>query len=116
VGNVMEFYINFGIPSLVAGFLLLGWLLGWLDRKAAMAEASGDLGQALVFFLPAVALIQPNGSMVELVGGPVVAWIAAQGWKWLWIAWSDRLPIELERRAPTLTEAHDFPSQRTRPP
>src|SRR6185437_3884530 len=28
VGNVMEFYINFGIPGLVGGFLVLGWLIG----------------------------------------------------------------------------------------
>src|SRR6266702_454545 len=33
VGNVMEFQINFGIPGLVVGFVLLGWLLGMLDRK-----------------------------------------------------------------------------------
>ena len=92
VGNVMEFYINFGIPGLVAGFLVLGWLLGWLDRKAAVAEASGDLGQVFLFFLPAAALIQPNGSMVELVGGSAIALVAAHGWKWAWKQWAELAP------------------------
>lgn len=89
VGNVMEFYINFGIPGVVVGFALLGWLLGLLDRKAAVAEGSGDLGQVFVFFLPAVALIQPNGSIVELTGGAVVSLGAGYGWKWAWKQWME---------------------------
>ncbi len=84
VGNVMEFQINFGVPGVVLGFLLLGWLMRRLDRKAALAISNGDPGRALLFFLPAVALIQPNGSMVEITGGPVAALIAAYGWKWAW--------------------------------
>ena len=88
VGNVMEFYINFGIPGVVVGFLVLGWLLGMLDQKAALAEADGDFGRLFLFFLPAVALIQPNGSMVELVGGSAAALVAAHGWKWAWVLWT----------------------------
>lgn len=95
IGNVMEFHINFGVPGLVFGFLLLGWLLGVLDRKAAMAETSGDLGKAFLFFLPAVALIQPNGSMVELVSGSAAALLAAYGWRWLWRQWSSERPQPL---------------------
>src|ERR1700730_10969249 len=88
VGQVMEFYINFGIFGLVAGFLLLGWCLGTLDRKAAAAEIRGDLGQVILFFLPGVALIEPIGSMVELTGGAAAALIAAYGWKWAWRQWA----------------------------
>lgn len=84
VGNVMEFQINFGTPGVVGGFLALGWLLGRLDREAARAEALGDLGRLFLFFLPAVALIQPNGSLVEITGGPAAALVAAFGWKWAW--------------------------------
>src|SRR5262249_39087254 len=87
VGNVMEFYINFGIPGLIVGFIILGWLLGMLDRKAAVAEGRGDLGTTIVCFLPAAALIQPLGSMVELTSGSVVALGAAYGWKWVWEHW-----------------------------
>lgn len=88
VGQVMEFYINFGIFGLVAGFLLLGWSLGTLDRKAAAAEIRGDLGRAILFFLPGAALIQPLGSLVELTGGTAAALMAAYGWKWAWTQWA----------------------------
>jgi hypothetical protein len=91
VGNVMEFQINFGIPGVVIGFLLLGWLIGMLDRKAAVAESRGDLGTAVLFFLPCVAMIQPNGSIVEITGGPAAALVAAYGWKWVWNQWSAHL-------------------------
>jgi hypothetical protein len=87
VGNVMEFYINFGIAGLIIGFIILGWLLGMLDRKAAIAESRGDLGRTIVCFLPAAALIQPLGSMVELTSGSVIALVAAYGWKWAWEHW-----------------------------
>lgn len=106
VGNVMEFYINFGTPSLVAGFLILGWLIGRLDRMAAVAEGSGDLGKVFICFLPAVALIQPNGSLVELTGGSAAALVAAYGWRWAWTRWSTRrarpviLPNRQARRGP----------------
>ncbi len=85
VGNVMEFYINFGIASLVLGFFILGWLLGWLDRRSAQALGSGQPGSSLLFFMPAAAMIHPNGSLVELVGGGASAFIAALAWRKLWI-------------------------------
>jgi hypothetical protein len=92
VGNVMEFYINFGIAGLVIGFFLLGLVLGVLGRKAALAPERGNLGKVIVFFLPAVALIQPLGSLVELAGGSGIALIAAYGWKWVWeqLRWAQR--------------------------
>jgi hypothetical protein len=90
VGNVMEFQINFGIPGLVVGFFLLGLLLGALDRHAAMSLRRADFGSAIISFLPAVALIQPNGSLVELSSGAFAALAGAYGWKWAWKQWSGR--------------------------
>ena len=84
VGNVMEFQINFGTPGVVVGFLILGWVIGTLDLKAAMAERRGELGKMILFFLPCVALIQPNGSLVELFGGAAAALVAASVWYWAW--------------------------------
>jgi hypothetical protein len=88
VGNVMEFHINFGIPGVVGGFFLLGFLIRAFDRKAAAALRRGDFGNAIVGFLPAVALIQPNGSVVELCGGSAAAIVGAYGWKFAWHHWS----------------------------
>jgi hypothetical protein len=90
VGQVMEFQINFGIPGLVIGFGLLGWLLGTLDRKAAELERNGDLGRLFLYFVPAVALIEPVGSIVELSGGAASGLVAAFGWRWAWNRWSRR--------------------------
>jgi hypothetical protein len=92
VGNVMEFQINFGIPGIIIGFLLLGFALGWLDRWAAVSDVSGNLGRSILFFLPAVALIQPNGSLVELIGGAGAAFFAAKGWQWAWSQHARKLP------------------------
>ena len=90
VGNVMEFYINFGIPSLIGGFLFLGLLFGWLDRQAALAEQTGNLGLMIVCFLPAIAMNHPIGSIVELTASGASAYLAALGWQWLWNSWAAR--------------------------
>jgi hypothetical protein len=99
VGNVMEFQVNFGTPGIVLGFLLLGWAIGTLDFKAAVAENQGDLGRAICFFLPCVAMIQPNGSVVEVTGGAAAALVAGYGWKWVWTLWSSRR-VALRSRFP----------------
>jgi hypothetical protein len=84
VGNVMEFQINFGIPGVIIGFFVLGWLIGTLDLKAAVEECRGDLGKVPLFFLPCVALIQPNGSLVELFSGSAAALAGALTWNLAW--------------------------------
>ena len=84
VGNVMEFQINFGIPGVVVGFVVLGWLIGTLDLKAAIAERRGELGKVIFLFLPCVALVQPNGSLVELCSGSAAALVGAFAWNALW--------------------------------
>jgi hypothetical protein len=84
VGNVMEFQINFGFPGVVVGFFALGWLMGTLDLKAAIAEQRGELGKAILFFLPCIALIQPNGSLVEIFSGSAAALVGAFVWNFIW--------------------------------
>jgi hypothetical protein len=83
----MEFDINFGIPGVIIGFLLLGFVLRKLDLKGARSYEEGELGSTLVYFLPAVAMIQPNGSMVEVIGGAAAALMAAYAWRWAWMRW-----------------------------
>jgi hypothetical protein len=90
VGNVMEFHINFGIPGLIFGFFVLGVLIRILDRRAAVADRSGDFGTVILCFLPGAALIVPGGSLVEVCGGSAAAWLGAVGWKWAWEQWSKK--------------------------
>ena len=93
VGNVMELQVNFGYPGIVVGFFVLGWAIGKLDLKAATAERQGDLGGAILFFLPCVAMIQPVGSIVEITGGPAAALVAAYLWSRLWTRRFERQPV-----------------------
>jgi hypothetical protein len=89
VGSVMEFYINFGLPGLVVGFVALGWLIATLDLRASDAERRAQFGEVFLFFLPATALVQPLSSIVELSGSAGSALIAAYGWRWLWRTWME---------------------------
>jgi energy-coupling factor transporter transmembrane protein EcfT len=98
VGNVMEFQINFGVPGVVIGFLALGGLIGLLDLRAAVAEGRGDLGTVILFFLPCVALIQPNGSLVELFSGSAAALVGAVAWNLAWKRFNKKWPA-IPRRA-----------------
>jgi len=84
VGNVMEFHINFGIPSLVIGFLLIGVVLGKLDYLGAKAFQEGNYLRLIALLLPAIALIQPGNSFIEQVGGSAGALLAAWFWCSLW--------------------------------
>ena len=114
VGNVMEFYINFGMPSLILGFLFLGMLLAWLDRQAGIRIQQGDWGSAIVYFMPAAAMIHPNGSLVELFSGSASAFIAAVLWRRLWNHWSEYSKFDSSsriRRSRRLGDSFTFNSQ-----
>jgi hypothetical protein len=102
----MEFDINFGIPGVIVGFLLLGFVLRKLDRNAARAYEEGELGSTLLYFLPAVAMIQPNGSMVEVIGGAAAAWLAACGWRWAWARWPKPIAFASLRATRVTRSAH----------
>jgi hypothetical protein len=84
----MEFHINFGIPGIVIGFMLLGWIIARLDHLASLAERYGDFPRVFQYFLPAVALIQPGGSIIELASAAGAAWVAALGWAFVWKQYS----------------------------
>ena len=84
VGQVMEFYINFGVPSLVVGFFLFGLAYGWIDRNAAAALQRGDFGQAILWFLPGIGMLAPLASVAEVMGNIAATLVAAYGWRYAW--------------------------------
>jgi hypothetical protein len=107
VGNVMELQINFGLPGVILGFLLLGWSIGTLDLRAGAAIVRGDYGRSILYFLPAVALIQPNGSMVELAAGSASALVAGYGWNYLWQRWRrHKAPRRILLSSPAFAKGH----------
>lgn len=84
VGNVMEFYINFGMPSLVIGFLIMGFVLGKMDYVGALAYQEGNYLRLITVLLPAFALVQFENAFVEQVGGAAGGLLAAYFWCSLW--------------------------------
>lgn len=66
VGQVMEFYINFGSVGVLAGFVMFGALLRLFDVIAASYLRSGDWTRFILWFVPGMGLLQAGGSMVEV--------------------------------------------------
>ena len=82
IGHVMEWYVNFGALGVFFGSLLFGIGLAAIDRAAATRVRSGDWSRFVMFYLPALSLLQVGGSLVEAVsgasGGLVIAFIFHQ--------------------------------------
>ena len=68
IGQVAEFYINFGTPGVVAGFLIMGLLIRILDTMAAFRLYAGDWQGFMSWFLPSMSLLNVGGSFVEVLG------------------------------------------------
>jgi hypothetical protein len=77
VGQVLEFYINFGVPGVILGFAGLGCLLMWLDQGIMRALSRGDLRGILVRAMPGLNLLQPGGNLLEIVVGTITALLVA---------------------------------------
>ena len=70
VGNVMEFRIKFRDSGVGCWISYTGLVARNPRSQSRRGRArSGELGRVFFFFLPAAALIQPIGSIVELTGG-----------------------------------------------
>ncbi len=66
IGQVMEFYINFGVVGVVLGFLILGVIVRVVDSAAGHRLVKGDWQGFTLWYLPGLALLQVGGSLVEL--------------------------------------------------
>jgi len=66
IGQVLEFYGNFGRKGVLIGFFIFGFLLGALDIGAAARLAASDWHGFAFFFVVGVALLNAGGSLVEI--------------------------------------------------
>ncbi|KAB2850827.1 MAG: hypothetical protein F9K44_03660 [Hyphomicrobiaceae bacterium] len=66
MGQVLEFYINFGTPCLIIGFVLLGAALRALDIRLAEALKAGQIQTVVLVFLTGSGLLQAGGSLNEV--------------------------------------------------
>jgi hypothetical protein len=68
VGQVMEFYINFGRIGVLLGFFGMGVLLRMVDAAAARHLYRGDWAGFVTWFLPGLGFVQTGGSLIEVSG------------------------------------------------
>jgi len=66
VGQVLEFYMNFGLFGIIGGFLILGTVIGIFDLVAREHLLKNDWHGFASWFLPGLALMQVGWSLSEL--------------------------------------------------
>jgi hypothetical protein len=67
VGQVLEFYMNFGMAGVLVGFAGFGFMLMRFDRAMIRALAVGDVNAALKWDLPGLSMLMPLGSLMEIL-------------------------------------------------
>jgi hypothetical protein len=78
VGQVLEFYMNFAMPGVVAGFAVLGFILMRLDQEVMRALAMRNIHSLVICGLPGLALIQPMGNLLEIFVAVASAIVASR--------------------------------------
>jgi hypothetical protein len=77
IGQVMEFYVNFGTLGVVVGFILFGALITILDGAASERLAAHNLPGFVLWYLPGLSLLQVGGSMVEITSSMATCVVVA---------------------------------------
>jgi hypothetical protein len=77
-GQVLEFYMNFGMAGVLVGFAILGFVLMRLDQGVMRALVIGNMHGVMQLALPGLALLQPMGSLLEMIVSAVSAIVLAQ--------------------------------------
>jgi hypothetical protein len=98
-GQVLEFYANFGLWGVIGGFLIYGGLIGWMDLRIAGCLNQGDQKGFLLWFLLCMALMQPQGNLLEIVVTAAASGAAALALNYLV---TQRLTASLRARGPTV--------------
>jgi hypothetical protein len=76
-GQVLEFYINFGVPGLVIGFAFLGFVLMRLDQRITHALAADDIPGLVLPAMLGLTLLQPGGNLLEIIVAVTAAFLGA---------------------------------------
>jgi len=66
MGQVMEFYINFGRMGVIFGFLVLGIFIAIIDIMSGYHLGEGNLKKFILWFLPGLAFVNVGGAFAEL--------------------------------------------------
>ncbi len=77
VGQVLEFYMNFGAVGTIVGGMIWGVVLALLDLIAARALQFGNIARFMLYYLVGLSFLQPGGSLVEVVATAAAAVVVA---------------------------------------
>jgi hypothetical protein len=77
-GQVLEFYMNFGMAGVLVGFAGFGFILMRLDRAMIRALAVGDIDGVLKRGLLGLSLLMPMGSLAEILVSLCAAFVVSQ--------------------------------------
>ncbi len=77
-GQVFEFYANFAMPGVLAGFAIFGFVIMRIDQALMRALVMRDIERVLRLGLPGLALLQPLNNLLEIVVAVTSAIITSQ--------------------------------------
>lgn len=77
LGQVMEFFINYGQTGVIVGFAALGVIFGWIDLRAITHLRSGNFYGFLRWYLPGLAMLKPLDDFSVVTAGAASAFVAA---------------------------------------
>ena len=104
IGQVMEFYVNFGDVGVFLGFLVIGTIITIVDWSAWQPLKQGDWGKFLFWYLPGLSLLQVGGSLVEVTSSAVSAAVLSLLLHRYWMRRTER------RKPRPIPEQLDLPS------
>jgi hypothetical protein len=73
VGQVLEFYVNFGTIGVVLGSLGLGSVIAFVDAAARRRFAVGDWPGFALWYMPGLSLLGVGGSLVDVTTSAAAA-------------------------------------------
>jgi len=77
IGHVLEWYVNYGSAGVFFGMVLIGLIVGWIDRAAIARLHDGDWPGFTLWWLPGISLLQVQGSLVDAVSSAGAALVVA---------------------------------------
>ena len=77
IGQVLEFYANFGTTGVLLGFLIFGVVISTLDARAAECLNASDVQGFVLRYLPGLSLLQVGGQLVEITASALGSFIVA---------------------------------------
>jgi hypothetical protein len=76
--HLMEFYLAFGIPSLVIGMAAMGYFVRRIDNRLAESQSAGDYLTLTGCFVIGQTTLSIAGSLAEFTSTLVAAWVVMQ--------------------------------------